>query len=76
MCEAAGEADQLLEAELLGPAHEVGAELPRAARHEAGPVNTKVQQQIETFPLLYCTVLYCTENTLDLEIICSFKYHV
>ena len=38
MGEAAGEADQLLEAELLGPAHQVSAELPGAARHEAGPV--------------------------------------
>ena len=61
MCEAAGEADQLLEAELLGPAHEVGAELPRAARHEAGPVNTKVQQQIETFPVAKYFVLSAPE---------------
>ena len=69
MCEAAGEADQLLEAELLGPAHEVGAELPRAARHEAGPVNTKVKSAT-TNRDISSTVLYCTENTLDLDIIC------
>ena len=45
MGEAAGEADQLLEAELLGPAHEVSAELPGAARHEAGPVMSGVRYQ-------------------------------